>query len=560
MKKLLFLILLLLTAGDSMAQLKMKEDWLNESPMSFMKKHPDYIFLNMPFKPNNYGFHHYFISETLNPAAVGLKNNNYYIILESFDAYGNYKPLIPYSNEFRSRLFYKMNTSSQRVVFFIDTDALFENNLLDLVKDDDGWHYKYYLKYGLSADGRRYAGNTEYTTMRETISNYVYAKAETTWTLDAGTTQSTCRNKRKNAGDYYLELQPSTALSGAKGCLFEVKVPSYQTRTGKKVYNVTFRPKLALYKDENYTQLVKTIDLGTVYDNPRDTYIYYLLDNSVMKSLGPLYTTTSGRKFHKLYYIVRLNEQYKPVPAHVLYTFLAKGSIELEASKHEHDLYNTVEFYMDTKQKRIGRYDEYADTCSTAIGQQRVKLEKVKHPDVDMPNFYISDKPITKGMWAAVMGEKDTHNFSPSDDEPFSDISYLEATKFIKALNELEKERGGTKEYFLPSSRQLIQKGIFKAKEGQDMSDPNLDTGTTTTAGLFISAYDYKPCKKGYMYKTYYVIHVDLIRYCKGCSYSDNLMSDEYDGGTIRNKAYKLMNDIADSFRSDPKYKVIVRQ
>ena len=730
MKKLLFLILLLLAASDSIAQLTMKYQHIEGRASDFLKKHPDYIALNDPVCPDCINFS-CLISETLNPAALGLNNRDYYIAVETYDPYDNLKNLIWYNGKFWPRLFVKMNTASQKVVYFLNLRELENKDLLDFVEIDNSLHFKFYVKYGLSADCKHYARGRFYVRpISGRLWSYVSPKVNVEWTDDALSSLSYKSALRKNEGKRVIEVPSPHNLYGSKGWLMEVKIPSIPKEYSER-FGVIYYPKIYLWKDEKHTIPLNvitnnrgyrsnTIDLGIIRENRETNYIYYFLHSSVVEQAENNTALSNEEKVYKVYYTLSLNEKKNYVPERDLYVYTDKGVIEKERpkqecfnyvapafmlllspfskyesvmnknnigicrhnnehpgvgptfdniyyatrgkcfedgsidlmnvykgrsdeinhievygeklsehlctlkedlktmrfvyeksythkhyitqyssyyenylvdkyikllendslvaiicypdnkrrmikriefyrfdrikgpeKKHEHDFYYIVDFYMTSKKRKIGRFDEYAGSCKIEIGDQEIKLNKVVHKDVDDPNFYIASKPITKGMWATVMKEKDSHHFSKSDQDYFTTITLDEAMEFVKALNENEKEKGGSKEYYIPSTIQLIQKGIFKQEVADGKPEIELYKATLTSIGLFISAYDNKPSKSTNLYKEYYTIHMESTRYCKGCSYSYPAISWSYDGGNKYSYAVRLMNSLANSTRDD---------
>ena len=139
--------------GQAMAQLRMKQMRQSGFPSKFIKAHPEYIYLNKPEEDYVTGFS-YLISESLNPRGLGLNNSNYWIILESFDHNDKPKALI-WDGNFKQRLAKRMNTTSKKVVYFINDFILDKNNLLTFVGVDE--KYKYSIKCALSANGTTYA-------------------------------------------------------------------------------------------------------------------------------------------------------------------------------------------------------------------------------------------------------------------------------------------------------------------------------------------------------------------------------------------------------------------
>jgi sulfatase modifying factor 1 len=61
--------------------------------------------------------------------------------------------------------------------------------------------------------------------------------------------------------------------------------------------------------------------------------------------------------------------------------------------------------------------------------------------------FYMQKTEVTQGQWRAVMGENPSHFKECGDDCPVENVSWDDAQKFIKRLNEIEK----TNTYRLPT-------------------------------------------------------------------------------------------------------------
>ncbi|MDD4497023.1 MAG: formylglycine-generating enzyme family protein [Methanosarcinaceae archaeon] len=79
------------------------------------------------------------------------------------------------------------------------------------------------------------------------------------------------------------------------------------------------------------------------------------------------------------------------------------------------------------------------------MGSNEYDWQKPVHKVTIRTSFYLGKYPVTQKQWKAVMG--DNPSIFKGDDNPVENVSWDDAQKFIKKLNEME----GKDEYCLPS-------------------------------------------------------------------------------------------------------------
>lgn len=73
------------------------------------------------------------------------------------------------------------------------------------------------------------------------------------------------------------------------------------------------------------------------------------------------------------------------------------------------------------------------------VGEQADENETPRHPVTFEKPFLMGCCPVTQTQWVAVMGENPSH--FPGDENPVETVSHDDASRFIDALNRLEKCR-----------------------------------------------------------------------------------------------------------------------
>lgn len=346
-KTIVLMALFLFASGDAMAQFNLKKMTQKGSPSKFMRAHPDYIYLNKPEADNVTGFW-YLISESLNPAALGLNSANYWIILESFDPDNKPKTLL-WDGNIKQRLVKRMTTTSKKVVYFLNMNILDEMNLLTFV----GWDekYKFIIKCGLSGDGATYArGKWQKFTFQGELFSWITpdVKVELTLTPAQWLTDKLAKDKT------HLNkcLQTPSTLIGTAGWFFDIKNNLESSFVQK--YGLTYEPVIQLWKDEglsiplNFCKMAGTeltyhpdmnreeADFNNVIylekEFPSLTHQYYFLDWATFADVDDAETLPNGKILLKAYYSVRLNAKNNThVKGHSVYDMAEFGSISLEA-------------------------------------------------------------------------------------------------------------------------------------------------------------------------------------------------------------------------------------
>lgn len=474
----LIAVMMFATSVPIMAQLRMKSITRNGSPVKFMKEHPEYIYLNKPDEDCVTGFN-YYISELLNPSGLGLNNNNYYIIIESFDHNEKPKALI-WDGAIKQKLVKKMTTSNKRVVYFNNISILDEKNLLSFQGILE--KYKYTIMCGLSSDGVSYArGKWQKHTSTGSITVFTNLSVKTDWSDNPSLWLSN-KTVAEKSNNITISQNPET-LSGTKGWFFDVKNEVSQKHNNRFAFS--YNPEIQLWKDEFHsiplnfckmegTELTFHPDMDrsrASFDNvikleglsKPDSRQLYFMDQSVFADFQDVEKLPDGGIKMTAYYTVSLNGQMgKNTKGHILTDMEEAGSITLIIHKGEKDPRDlcpphVYEMVSDNKTIHKSRNSDVSSPKSEHPKTMKIDfnnstMEFVRQTNSDGLIYFIAQSPVDYNFWQDVY----------QGDNPFIEVelynhnrSFNQVLDFIEKLNEETRKKNLAYSFCLPTFDEL---------------------------------------------------------------------------------------------------------
>lgn len=476
--KTFFLVILLFSiSGDAMAQLRMKRMIQSGSPLKFMKAHPEYIYLNKPEEDNVTGFT-YYISETLNPRGAGLNNNNYYILIESFDHNEKPKALI-WDGVLKQKLVKKMTTSTKRVIYFNNTFILDQKNLLTFLGFDE--KFKFAIKCGLSSNGSSYAKNWwQKHTISGNFTAFANIDVKTEWTQNPS--QWLKDKLAEDKTHRNICIQDPASLTGTYGWFFDIK--NNLSKENDEKFNCFYEPKLYLWKDEDHsiplnfckvvgTELSYYPDMNrdeARYDNvvklseslKPDIHQYYFLDWSALADVKEAEKLPEGKVRLKAYYTVDLNAKTgKHRKGHVLISMGENGVLTLDIDRsdprqlcppHKYEVVGNADTYT-INNSVLSSKTQSSLPSTVALPLCEKQLELLRQDAYDGSVYYISREPANSDLWEFAM--KGDNKYELFDDYYNDNKSYSRVMEFIEKLNEKVKSRNMPYTFMLPTFEEL---------------------------------------------------------------------------------------------------------
>lgn len=181
-----------------------------------------------------------------------------------------------------------------------------------------------------------------------------------------------------------------------------------------------------------------------------------------------------------------------------------------QEEQHIHEYVREINYEIIPFQVAIGAYESYSN--NTVVNFPHELQMEFDHKTLgEENNRYMSRHVLTKGQWASVMGEDDSHGFHVTDDSPFTDITLDEAIIFIEKANTI---LGDNQQLSIPTMGTLSgAKGINQENIPNYVAD---DLATVPGEGLYLQLH-INSDEKNTITETHYKVIAHKRTICKGC-------------------------------------------